>query len=186
MIVANQDTLRELDVLGPYLDLVPVQILDSLTYLGIWGPEGEDALPFIFRHAGRLESLVLTGLSHPQILSLDMNTAILPRLSSLCIATDAASCSQESWRIIGNFIRGRMSLQRLRLCLRSTWSDFHEILPIIKDLPALRILHLSTGNDDDWDLEFLALHIPPTVESLRLWLGTTKNMEPLVTDLRAL
>jgi hypothetical protein len=118
-----------------------------------------------------------------------MNTAILPRLASLHIS-GAPYCSQESWQIIGNFIRGRMSLQRLCLRLRTSWSDFHEILPIIKDLPALKTLSLPVGTYH-CDMEFLALHIPPTIESLYLLLPRKSNydvssLEPLVTNLCAL
>jgi hypothetical protein len=59
MIDASQDTLRELGFLGSHIDKVPVRILDSLTHLEIWDPEGDfNALPFVFRHARGLESLV--------------------------------------------------------------------------------------------------------------------------------
>jgi hypothetical protein len=181
MIHANQDTLRELHIIGLYVNLVPVRIFDLLTHLEIHMPYGCDisGLEFVFRHAIGLESLVLNAPWSLISLPLDTNTKTLPSLSSLRLST----LKPRSSRSICGLIRGRVSLQRLYLCPGDCWS---EIFPIIKDLPALRVLGLETSGEDV-DLEFIALHLPPTIESLQLILSWDDEVSfaPLVLDLHA-
>jgi hypothetical protein len=188
IIDANHDTLRELDLLGPCVGDVPVRIFNSLTHLEIYVPyeEALSGLSLVFHHASGLESLVLAGDIWPSDLSLETNAECLPRLSSFHLSTTTFSLASE-WQMICDFIRDRVSLRRLCLRVQTDWSNVYEILPIIKNLPALMTLGLHTGNDDI-DLEFLALHLPPTLESLHLvlhWNASYMNilsLAPLVLD----
>jgi hypothetical protein len=182
MIDANQDTLRELHIIGLHVDKLPVRIFDSLTHLEIYILEGEiSGLPFVFHHAVRLESLVLAGWRWEPFLPFDTNPDILPRLSSFYISAFPLRSSR-IWENVCNLIGRRGLLQRLSLKLPSDWSQ----ILIIKDLPALRVLGLNAGHQDA--LTVIALYLPPKLESLYLELvwNDDISLEPLVLNQRTL
>jgi hypothetical protein len=174
-----------------HLDALPEEISNSLTHLEIYAPQKEDPgrLSRFFQHTSNLESLIITGKTGlwPVASSLYSNRKNLPRLSSFHLSI--AYPYHIGISKISKFIRDMESLKRLCLRLRTKWSNFSRILLSIKNLPALTTLGLHTG-DDKVDLEFLALHLPPTLENLHLalyWNASTMNilsLAPLVFDLQ--
>ena len=170
---ASLRTLRELDLLGSLVGEVPIRAFNALTHLEICVTVGTQlrGLELVFHHAVCLESLVLAGAIDFNVYAiLQAGSSALPRLVSFHLSSLViGGGTGVEYMAISDFIRERFSLQRLSLHLSSPWSEVRTILPILRDLPALRTLGLCTGFHlpNDAILE-LASYLPLTIHLLHL------------------
>jgi len=176
------------------VDLMPLRVFGSLVDLEICVPSANYdlslvGLDLVLRHSPCLESLSLVGWIGRQLSSLlPHQSSDLPRLTSFRLSCEPLFVPQTAVvAAVGEFLQGRSSLRRLYLRLSDApWSDISCLLPILHELPELRVLGLHTGHEmlNEVEITHLADHLSGDLEAFHLaiaWDQATMNVHSLST-----
>jgi hypothetical protein len=186
-------TIHSLRILTFQTPQMPIRFYDSLTELEIFATEFQNAelvgLDLVFRHLTALQSLSLVGYFVSNLFSFfpTNSSQSLSRLTSFRLSVEPLGAFMEDecvWALC-DFLKGRPLLRSLYIRHPSlNWSQFSQLLPIVRGLVGLEVLGLHTGMDscEERGIEFLVESLSPNLKALHLafnWGGA--NILPLVS-----
>jgi len=200
LVDGSESTVRSLSICAEPLWQVPVRIFENLSHLEIFLGRDMENLTLVFRYAGRLESLAVLGLEDHAIFTLlEDHPKSLPSLRSFKILSP-----YRGWQLhldtgeaqltsLARFLHGKKELRALDIHMWSGgWSSLGPLWDLLKQLPSLEVLGITTGigvfTRDDF-LSFAAA-LPPRLSALRVnaqWdIGEGEENDGCSTLVRAL
>ncbi|KAF9012544.1 hypothetical protein BDQ17DRAFT_1232571 [Cyathus striatus] len=186
--------LKEVNMLACHINQTPIWLYESLTSLEVYstldGPE-LSGLELVFRHAGSLQSLTISGVGMPDLSFLPKNPLHLPHLHSFRLTRECEPATfGELYSLpLCAFLQGRQQLRRLYIRIESATSDdLSTLLRAVCGLRQLEVFGLHTGFSPfgDTEISVLAENLPVNLKALQLlliWDVTPTSISSLVSAL---
>lgn len=178
LVGGSESTVRSLSICAEPLWRVPVRIFENLSHLDIFLGQDMENIALVFRYAGRLESLSILGLDDRAIFPfLENHPNSLPSLQSFKIMSP-----YREWRLdvgieeaqfvsLAHFLCGKKKLRALDIHLWAQgWSSLTPFWDLLKQLPSLEVLGITTGVRVFTQADFLSFTavLPPRLSALRV------------------
>ena len=174
----SESTLRSLSICAEPLWRVPVRVLGNLSHLEVFLGRDMENISLVLRYAPQLESLSVVGLDDRAIFHLfEDHPNSLPSLRSFKILSPYrewqpdVDIEEPQFLSLAHFLGGKKELRALDIHLWTQgWSSLSPFWDLIKQLPSLEVLGITTGvrvfTKDDF-LSFAAV-LPPRLSALRV------------------
>ena len=178
LVGGSESTVRSLSMCAKTLWQIPVRVFENLSHLDIFLGRDMENITLIFRHAGRLQSLSVLGLDDRAIFThFGDHPNSLPSLRSFKIISPYKEwqldidVDEVEFQSLACFLRGKKDLRALDIHLwPEGWSSLAPFWDLLKELPSLEVLGITTGvwvfTKDDF-LSFAAA-LPPRLSALRV------------------
>jgi hypothetical protein len=178
LIEASESTIKSLSITAEPLWGVPIRVFENLSHLEIFFGQDMENIALVFRYAGQLEHLAILGLDNDAIFTLfESHPDSLPSLRSLKIMspyrewTPNMDMEELQFLSLTHFLRGKKELRAFDIHLwPRAWSSLAPFWDLLRQLPSLEVLGISTGIWVFTKNDFLsfAAALPPRLSALRV------------------
>lgn len=178
LIGDSESTIKSLSICAEPLWRVPIRVLENLSHLDIFLGKDMENIALVFRHVAQLESLSILGVDSSAIFHpFEDHPDSLPSLRSFKIKSPyrewGLDVDMEEFEFLSlaGFLGGKKGLRALDIHLwPEGWSSLSPFWDLLKQLPSLEVLGITTGtrvfSKDDF-LSFAAA-LPPKLSALRI------------------
>lgn len=178
LIGSSESTVSSLSICAESLWQAPARVFENLSHLDIFLGQDMDNIALIFRYAGQLESLSILGLDSRGVFPhFENHPDALPSLRSFKIMSlywgwqPDFAVEEPEFLSLASFLRGKKELRMLDIHLwLQGWSSFGPFWDLLKQLPSLETLGVTTGVGVFSKGDFLsfATALPPKLSALRV------------------